>query len=332
MKNAKKEENKGDSKYKLGALALLFPLLYCFFDTLGTAADGIILDEETGLPVWFDLIAGNISDINTLTNIEKDVESNLNINLNSFVLDAGYTSKELITKYHVNTSKHIICRMPNKRGYPYKTLYNEIKPEILKAKYNFVLASHTYFGTRKQRTIFGYDTYVYIYVDSDEASSSFRDFLKKYRDIYDSMLSKDQDWVRISGGYFVLISNICMKPEDMLREYKNRTHIENVIKTSKNYLSLLPIEKSKIECIYGKILVDIMNTIVYLQIQKMLSDPTISMSELFGKTQSLMCANIDDDTVEVFTANKQTKEYYKLFGLEAPSNISISDFKKEILL
>lgn len=49
QQNAKKEENKGDSKYKLGALALLFPLLYCFFDTLGTAADGIILDEETGL-------------------------------------------------------------------------------------------------------------------------------------------------------------------------------------------------------------------------------------------------------------------------------------------
>ena len=36
-------------KYRFGALALLFPLLYCVFDTLGTAADGIILDEESGL-------------------------------------------------------------------------------------------------------------------------------------------------------------------------------------------------------------------------------------------------------------------------------------------
>ncbi len=38
-----------DKKYRLGALALIFPLLYCLFDTIGTAADGIILDEETGL-------------------------------------------------------------------------------------------------------------------------------------------------------------------------------------------------------------------------------------------------------------------------------------------
>lgn len=38
-----------ERKYRFGALALLFPVLYCVFDTLGTAADGIILDEEVGL-------------------------------------------------------------------------------------------------------------------------------------------------------------------------------------------------------------------------------------------------------------------------------------------
>ena len=38
-----------EKKYRFGALALIFPILYCLFDTLGTAADGIILDEEVGL-------------------------------------------------------------------------------------------------------------------------------------------------------------------------------------------------------------------------------------------------------------------------------------------
>ena len=40
---------KEDRKYRFGALALLFPILYCVFDTIGTSADGIILDEKTGL-------------------------------------------------------------------------------------------------------------------------------------------------------------------------------------------------------------------------------------------------------------------------------------------
>ena len=30
-------------------LCLLFPIMYCIFDTIGTAADGVILDEDTGL-------------------------------------------------------------------------------------------------------------------------------------------------------------------------------------------------------------------------------------------------------------------------------------------
>lgn len=43
------DSKKEDKKYRIGVLALLFPLLYCLFDTIGTAADGIILDENTGL-------------------------------------------------------------------------------------------------------------------------------------------------------------------------------------------------------------------------------------------------------------------------------------------
>ena len=47
--NAEKSLSKEERKYKIGALALMFPLLYCVFDTLGTAYDGIILDGESGL-------------------------------------------------------------------------------------------------------------------------------------------------------------------------------------------------------------------------------------------------------------------------------------------
>lgn len=57
LSNREKELPKADRKYKYGALALIFPILYCLFDTLGTAADGIILDEETGLGLGeFDVI------------------------------------------------------------------------------------------------------------------------------------------------------------------------------------------------------------------------------------------------------------------------------------
>lgn len=43
------ETDESNRKYKKGALVLLFPILYCVFDTVGTAADGSLLDCETGL-------------------------------------------------------------------------------------------------------------------------------------------------------------------------------------------------------------------------------------------------------------------------------------------
>ena len=49
LSRAEKQLAPEERKYRFGALALLFPLLYCLFDTLGTSADGIILDEEVGL-------------------------------------------------------------------------------------------------------------------------------------------------------------------------------------------------------------------------------------------------------------------------------------------
>ncbi len=49
QKISKEEQPESDRKYTRGALALIFPLLYCIFDTIGTAADGIILDGEHGL-------------------------------------------------------------------------------------------------------------------------------------------------------------------------------------------------------------------------------------------------------------------------------------------
>ena len=40
-------QNPQEKKYRFGALALLFPILYCLFDTLGTTFDGIILNEDS---------------------------------------------------------------------------------------------------------------------------------------------------------------------------------------------------------------------------------------------------------------------------------------------
>ena len=53
----------------------------------------LVLDELTCLPIWYEIIPGNVLDINTLKTVTKDVEVHLirhiinNVNIFNFVKD-----------------------------------------------------------------------------------------------------------------------------------------------------------------------------------------------------------------------------------------------------
>ena len=104
-----------------------------------------------------------------------------------------------------------------------------------------------------------------------------------------------------------------------------------MFKTSKEYLDLLPLKKWTDETVRGKILHDIINTIVLLHLRKEYIPTGISINEIAGKTQSLMCNTDHNGIVNVETPNKKTKEYYNILGVEIPSNVRISVFKHKVL-
>ena len=139
------------------------------------------------------------------------------------------------------------------------------------------------------------------------------------------MKLSEKDWMTVKFGYFVLLSNIDATPADLLTMYFCRTEIEKVFKTSKEYLDLLPLSKWTDLTVRGKLLHDIIDTIVYLMLQKNLTKPGISMSELLGKCQSLMCRR-SNGQIYVETPNKQVKQYYKSLGMNIPAHIKLTSY------
>lgn len=291
----------------------------------------LVLDEATGLPVWYDIIPGNILDINTIMNVVNDVADSLGIIIDSLVLDAGYVSKDLVSAFHIGTEKTLIGRMPARKGYPYKELYWEVKPIIGKGKYSFVRKHHVYFGHRKDITLFDQKEYAYVYVDQYNALKKYSDYLVNHLDEFEAMKDRDKDWLTVKFGYFVLVSNIDTTPEKLLTDYFGRCEIETVFKTSKEYLELLPISKWTDLTVRGKILHDIIDTIVVLLLRKEMDNSGISTSELYGKTQSLMCFRNSAGMVTVETPSKQVKQYYNLIHTDVPAHVEIASFKKGIL-
>ena len=290
----------------------------------------LVLDEATGLPVWYDIIPGNVLDINTVMTIVNDVADTLGIEIDSLVLDAGYVSKDLIGAFHIGTEKTIIGRMPARKGYPYKTLYWEVKDLIGKGKYAFVRKHHAYFGVRKEIVLFNKPIYAYIYVDQYNALKRFSDYLVEHEDEFAAMKVKDKDWYTVKHGYFILVSNIDTEPKDLLSEYFARTDIEVVFKTAKEYLDLLPLSKWTDTTVRGKILHDIINTTSLLLFRKNIKQSGFSTSEIFGRCQSLMCCRRKDGTVTVETPSKQVKEYYKLIGITVPAHVKEGAFREGI--
>lgn len=291
----------------------------------------LVLDEATGLPVWFDLIPGNVLDVNTIMTTVNDVASTLDIEIESLVLDAGYASKELVQTFHIGTEKTLICRMPARRGFPHKELYWAVKNLINKGKYSFVNSGHGYFGCRKEIKLFGQSMYAYVYVDKDNALKRSSDYIVEHEEEFDSLKQYEKDWIMVRFGYFVLLSNIRTTPAELLLQYFARIDIEHAFKTGKEYLNLLPLSKWNDQTVRGKILHDMVNMIVLLMLRKEFDVSGYSISELFGRCQSLMCFRDKEDNVIVETASKQVKEYFKMFDFNVPSRIKLKRFANEIL-
>ena len=290
----------------------------------------LVLDERSGLPVWYDIIPGNVLDVNTIMTVINNVADSLNIEIDSLVLDAGYVSKELLQEFHIGTEKTIIGRMPNRRGYPYKKLYWDLKAQIGKGKYEFVQRRHAYFGKKLVVEVFGHPEYAYVYVDHNNALKRYSDYLLEHEEEYNSMKDKDKDWYTVKFGYFVLLSNINTSPAELLKEYFSRTTIEMVFKTQKEYLDLLPLSKWSDQTVRGKILNDIISTIVLLEFRKAVNEGGYSTSEIIGTTQSLMCFRNRDGMVTVETPGKKVRQYYKLAGIDIPAHVDTARFIKNI--
>ena len=119
-----------------------------------------------------------------------------------------------------------------------------------------------------------------------------------------------------------------MTTQELLDAYFGRTKIESAIKTSKEYVNLLPLCKWNFITICGKILLDIIALIIYLQLRARTSGTKTSITELFGSAQALMCHCDANKTIKVDTPNKQVKQLAKALGAKIPAYIKLPELRK----
>lgn len=323
----------------------------------------LVADIDTGEPVWFKIIPGNMLDVNTLKDITDDVKLSLGVEICEYVLDAGYANELLIKEYslggaektYIRTAangkriesvvlkederlanieppyKTMVVKMPKRNGYGHMDMFESVKDLLNNAKYDFKRGKHSYFGKRKEVCLFGQRIYAYVYVDHQNALSGYNDYMRDNEKEFESLKDKEKTWKKHSSGFFVLLSNIRETPKEMLDRYFGRCFIETIFKTAKEYLQMLPLKKWNVQRVYGKLLADMISTIVYLNMRKDIVSANLALTEVPTITQSLMCSLGKDGMVRVDPPNSQVKRVYRTFGINLPNQFMLSDFMAECL-
>lgn len=308
----------------------------------------LVLDQATGLPVWYDIIPGNLLDLSTIEFIMDDVKTSLGIEIKDMILDAGYAKESLIKKCAIGNEDNlsITVRCPAKKGYPHERLSKAIRPLFGNAKYEFDREGHPYFGKKFKETIFGCEMYAYVYVDKFNAMIHGLEWREKNPNEYSKLTDREKTWSSsMQYGFFILLSNNDKTPEEMLDDYFGRTQIESVFRSAKEYLDILPLSKWTDTTVRGKILSDIIATTSYLCFRKLINNrlqekkkknkdykKMVHINKLFAASSSLQC--IRDRTtkkIRIETPNKKVKDGYADVGIQVPNVISEAEFKKNIL-
>ena len=213
------------------------------------------------------------------------------------------------------------------------SIYDDFLSEIDQTDNSVPVRNHDYwyFAREKEITVFDEPVMAYIYIDQYNALKLYTDYRMKNPDVFEKLPMKEQNWYKVKFGYFVLLSNQRKTAAAILDDYFGRSSIETFFKSSKEYLKLLPLCKWTDERVRGKILSDIIDQIIRSEMMRMRKNNTQSISEIIGKTQSLMCSwDSENDEFVIDQPNRQVKDIFKMFRIPVPQQLNYTDYRHMI--
>ena len=276
-----------------------------------------VVQQKTGMPIYFRYCAGNIIDSTTLTRCMAELKAQ-GVNINFAILDAGYyTDDNLREMFSKKVS--FVTRMKTNRK-EYKQLVDEYI-YTLQTKENLVEYNGRYvYLKRVQIELEGHKAYAYLGLDIERKSMESS---KIFRDAKDKQMKAGEVFEALQKqGVFVLISSRKIVTNRILPLYYTRQQIEQVFDIGKNYAEMLPIRVHNEDTFRGHLVLTFLAAVVIKQLQNRLLDTPITPISLFFNLRNHKCKVFSDKIIthEVF---KKANDIYKLFKIKVPVEIKL---------
>ena len=281
-----------------------------------------VVQQGTGLPLFFRYVAGNVVDVSTVTRTIAELKA-MGIATKFAILDAGYYSHANVEAL-MDAKVSFLTRM--RGGFK---VYDDLVDNYLDglaSRENAVLYHGRFVYVECHEVMLGSKAdrhgYAYLCMDSAMRSELERDVARRATEkgtpaavAYDEMAKK---------GVFVLVSSRRIAKEKLLELYYTRDRVEKVFEVCKQDAKSLPLSVQTEETFRGHLLMCFMATVVH----KMMADVLAAEAPKSGLTVSSMMYFLSMQQAIAYDGQYVTSEptkmmnlAYKAFGIKCPDVI-----------
>lgn len=275
-----------------------------------------MLQRDSGYPLLFRLVPGNVVDMSTLTRAVMDLGS-YGIPTDYVLIDAGYFSDPNIDQLY-DGKIEFLSRLPIRNKNIYSKVMQECLP-VLKRKENLVNYNGRYLyitntevmiGTKKNHT-----AYAYLGYDVDRASDETHKAVANARQkkITDAELQKKLE----DAGLFIIISSLPFRDEEVLPAYYVRQLVEQYFDIGKGISHLTPLRVHSEEALYGHLIMSMMAATINLYIMKAMKQFHSDREEMFASLHNQKCI-VHASRINTNEAQSIANNYYEKLDIRCP--------------
>jgi transposase len=276
----------------------------------------MVVEKETGMPLYFRYMSGNIVDVTTLTTTIIEL-TQMGVNTAFALIDAGYYSEEnLKNLFAANIA--FLTRLPAGRTL-YKELITKHSVNLETAENAVLYGKRMLYVKRFPIDLFGNSAFAYVVCDvKRKADESTKYMIAAKEDNLDiNEINKEM----IFKGKLVIISSVDIPTGEIIPLYYTRQFAENLFGISKSFLEILPLRIHSIETFRGYLLLNFLSLVVYLGLKKDLKNK-LTVEAALTEMTNLMC-KVFDGTLLVSEPTKKMKEICSSLRVVVPNSLGV---------
>jgi len=292
----------------------------------------LIIDKETGMPIYLRYVPGNVIDATTLIRTLKELNKQ-GINASYAVMDAGYCVEQNIREL-IRTKVEFLTRLE-----PNRTLFKSIKKEYagnIKCKENFTIFNGRRMYIKKIPCEIFPDCQGFAYAVLNEEVENFENSRVAANAKLNGLTDEEVYEMGFGKGFFVLISSMDIPKQDLIPAYYVRQKIEQYFDVGKTYSGMLPLRVHSEETFRGHLLISFIASAVLQKLQldmkelgkcrgykenknRIKNKAPNTMSALLG-LRNHKC-KVYDDEILPSEPQKAANDVYNLFKMTVPYSI-----------